>query len=102
MISRRDSFQAIANPTRRAIISILAKEPINVNFLAENFNISRPAISQHLKLLIECELVSVTQKGRESFCHVHLEKLQEVNDWLEPLRKNYEARFKKLDDLLAK
>ena len=101
MISRRDPFQAIADPTRRAIISLLAEKPLNLHSIAGHFDMSRPAISQHIRLLVECELVSVQQKGRESLCQVHIDKLQDVGDWLDPLRKTWENRFNKLDNLLA-
>jgi DNA-binding transcriptional ArsR family regulator len=100
MISRRDPFQAIADPTRRAIIGLLAKQPLNLHSIASHFDVSRPAISQHIKLLIECDLVSVKQKGRESLCEAHIDKLQEIEDWLSPLKKTWEKRFRKLDNIL--
>jgi DNA-binding transcriptional ArsR family regulator len=100
MISRRDPFQAIADPTRRAIIGLLAEKPLNLHSIAAHFDVSRPAISQHIKLLIECELVSVKQKGRESLCEVHIDKLQGIDDWLTPLKKAWENRFSKLDNIL--
>jgi DNA-binding transcriptional ArsR family regulator len=98
---RRDVFQAIADPTRRDIISLVARKPLNLNAIADNFNVSRPAVSQHIKILTECGLVIVKKIGRERFCEARLEQLTEVADWMEPLRKLWEQRFEKLDDLLS-
>jgi DNA-binding transcriptional ArsR family regulator len=98
---RRDVFQAIADPTRRDIISLVARKPLNLNAIADNFNVSRPAVSQHIKILKECGLVIVKKIGRERFCEARLEQLTEVADWMEPLRKLWEQRFEKLDDLLS-
>lgn len=85
---RRDVFQAIADPTRREIIGLLAKESLTLNGVAEHFDISRPAISKHVKILSECGLISIEQKGRERYCQVQLENLKEVADWV-----NYYSRF---------
>lgn len=83
---RRDVFQAIADPTRREIINMLAHRSLNLNAVAENFDISRPAISKHIKILTECGLVMIKQQGRERFCEANLEALREVSDWLEQYR----------------
>jgi DNA-binding transcriptional ArsR family regulator len=84
---RRDVFQAIADPTRRDIINLLAHQTLNLNAVAENFNISRPAISKHIKILTECGLITIKQEGRERYCEVKLEQLNEVADWVEQYRK---------------
>jgi DNA-binding transcriptional ArsR family regulator len=99
---RRDVFQAIADPTRREIINLVARQSLNLNAIAENFDVSRPAISQHIKILIECGLILITQQGRERFCEVKLDKLNEVADWILPFQKMHEERFARLDGLLAK
>lgn len=93
---RRDVFQAIADPTRREIIDLLSNQSLNLNSVATHFNISRPAISKHVKILIACELVIVKQDGRERFCRTDLQKLKEVDDWLDRYRKFWN---RKLDDL---
>ncbi len=100
METRRDAFQAIADPTRRAIIHLLSERTMNLNAIAEKFDVSRPAISQHIKLLTECGLISITQKGRERYCQAQLKRLSEVATWVEPYRKFWEARLDLLDDLL--
>ena len=97
---RRDVFHGIADPTRRGILTLIKDEPMNLNAIAENFEISRPAVSQHIKILTECGLVVVKSKGRERYCEPHLEKLNEVAAWIEPFRKMWEARFNELDNLL--
>ncbi|WP_339606664.1 metalloregulator ArsR/SmtB family transcription factor [uncultured Roseivirga sp.] len=97
---RRDVFQAIADPTRRDIINLIARKSLNLNSIAENFEMSRPAISQHIKILTECGIVVINQQGRERYCEVQPKKLMEVADWLEPFREMWEARFDKLDTLL--
>ena len=97
---RRDVFQAIADPTRRAILDLLAEQPLTLNGVAENFAISRPAISKHVKILTECGLVEIEQNGRERICEVKLEKLDEVAAWLEPYRRRVEERYERLDNLL--
>ncbi|MFN4249356.1 MAG: ArsR/SmtB family transcription factor [Flavipsychrobacter sp.] len=78
---RRDVFQAIADPTRREIITLLSHEAMNLNAVADNFNISRPAISRHIKILTECGLIMIEQEGRERYCHANLKQLQEVHSW---------------------
>jgi DNA-binding transcriptional ArsR family regulator len=100
MQTRRDVFQAIADPTRRDIISLIAFQSMNLNSIAENFDVSRPAISQHIKILIECGLVTITKQGRERFAEANLRPLNSVTDWIEPFRKHLEERYSALDDVL--
>lgn len=99
---RRDVFQAIADPTRREIIDLLSEQPLNINAVAENFNISRPAISKHMKILMECGLVNIRQEGRERFCEVQLSKLQEVTSWAEKYRKFWTRKLDALEVVLEK
>jgi len=99
---RRDVFQAIADPTRREILLLVSNQSMNLNAIAENFEVSRPAISQHIKILIECGLINVRQRGRERICELQAENLNEVRDWLEPFRKLWEHRVQNLDTLLQK
>lgn len=101
MEPRRDIFQAIADPTRREIITLVARKPQNLNSIADKFDMSRQAISLHVKILQECGVLSVTREGRERHCAVKLEKLAEVSEWLEPFRKMWEDRFNQLDNLLS-
>ena len=98
--TRRDVFQAIADPTRRQIINLIAYQPLNLNSIAENFDVSRPAISQHIKILIECGLINIKKNGRERYCEAKLQQLNEVAQWVEQYRKGWEKRFDKMDDLL--
>lgn len=100
MEARRDVFQAIADPTRRAIIGMIAKQPINVNTIAEQFDVSRQAISLHLKILSECGLLSIKQIGRERLCEAKLEKLNEVHEWVEQYHKLWTNRLKALKDFV--
>jgi DNA-binding transcriptional ArsR family regulator len=97
---RRDVFQAIADPTRREIIQLIASQSLNLNTIAENFQVSRPAISQHIKILVECGLVIIKQQGRERYCEAKLKKLDEVSDWVERYRKIWADQFDSLDNLL--
>jgi DNA-binding transcriptional ArsR family regulator len=97
---RRDVFQAIADPTRRNILSMLIKEAQNVNSIAEQFNMTRQAVSLHLKIMSECGVISIRKEGRERYCALEPKKLAEVNDWLEPFKKMWESRFDNLDKLL--
>lgn len=97
---RRDIFQAIADPTRRAIIALIALQPMTPNALAEQFSSTRQAVSKHLQILTECELVKHEQKGREIYYHLEIEKMKEVDLWLEQFRKIWEQRFNQLDILL--
>ena len=101
MEARRDVFQAIADPTRRAIIGMVAKEPVNVITIAEQFNISRQAISMHLKILVECELLTMKHQGRENFYEAKLEKLNEVNAWIMQYKQFWEQKLDSLDKFLT-
>jgi DNA-binding transcriptional ArsR family regulator len=98
---RRDVFQAIADPNRRAIIGLLAKQKLTVNAVAEHFPISRPAVSRHIKILKECGLVVVRRQGRERYCEVHLDRLNEVVNWVEQYQKVWEQRLDRLDEYLS-
>src|SRR6266481_3192822 len=98
---RRDIFQAIADPTRRAIIALIALQAMTPNALAEHFDTSRQAVSKHLRILTECELVTQEQKGREIFYSLEIEKMKEIDKWLEQYRKIWETRLNQLDELLA-
>jgi DNA-binding transcriptional ArsR family regulator len=98
--TRRDVFQAIADPNRRAILGLLARQRLTLNGVAENFRISRPAVSKHIRILKECGLVVITRQGREHYCDVRFDRLSEVSDWVEKYRQVWEARFERLDDLL--
>jgi DNA-binding transcriptional ArsR family regulator len=98
---RRDVFQAIADPNRRAIISLLAEQKkLNLNGVADRFKISRPAVSKHIKILTECGLVVTTQEGREKYCEVKFEKLNEVSNWIEQYKKFWEEKLDALDEYL--
>jgi DNA-binding transcriptional ArsR family regulator len=99
---RRDVFQAIADPTRREIINLLAHRSLTPNSVADSFDVSRQAISKHIKILTECGLVVINQQGRERYCYIQPEKLIEVDDWLDGFRQLWEQRFDKLDKVLAK
>lgn len=100
METRRDIFQAIADPTRRAIIALIAVQAMTPNAIAEHFHSSRQAVSKHLRILTECELVKQEQKGREIYYQLELEKMQEIDQWLEQFRQIWESKFNQLDDLL--
>lgn len=97
---RRDVFQAIADPTRRAIIGLIALHAMTPNALATHFESSRQAVSKHLKVLTECELVEQKQQGREVYYELKIDKIKEVDRWLEQFRKIWEDRFNALDDVL--
>ena len=97
---RRDVFQAIADPNRRAILSLLAQQRLTLNGVAENFRISRPAVSRHIKILKECGLVVITPQGRERYVEARFDKLEEVTRWVEQYRQLWEEKFDRLDDLL--
>ncbi|HLO44408.1 MAG TPA: metalloregulator ArsR/SmtB family transcription factor [Leadbetterella sp.] len=97
---RRDIFQAIADPTRRAIIALIALQAMTPNAIADHFESSRQAVSKHLKILTECELIQQEQKGREIFYKLEVEKMKEIDIWLEQFRKIWESRFEQLDALL--
>ena len=94
---RRDVFQAIADPTRRAIINMIAHESLNLNAVAEQFDVSRPAISKHIKILTECGLIVIKQQGRERFCEAKLETLNEVSDWVEQYKQFWNAKLDSLE-----
>jgi DNA-binding transcriptional ArsR family regulator len=97
---RRDVFQAIADPTRREIINLLARQSMNLNAVAENFDISRPAVSKHIRILTECGLVVIKQQGRERFCRAELRKLREVAEWTEKYREFWTKKLDALEDFL--
>jgi DNA-binding transcriptional ArsR family regulator len=97
---RRDVFQAIADPTRRAILSSIARQSLNINSVSANFDVSRPAIYKHIKILTECGLVIIRQQGRERFCEARPERLDEVSEWVEEYRKLWTARLDSLDNYL--
>ena len=99
---RRDVFQAIADPNRRAILSLLARQRMTLNGVADNFRISRPAVSKHIRILKECGLVVVIPQGRERYVEAKFDKLNEVTDWIEQYRQLWEARFDRLDNVLEK
>ena len=102
MIERRDVFQAIADPTRRIIILKLSRGPLNLAKIGEDFGISRQAIAKHIKVLNECGMISITQKGREQICEARLSHLDEVTDWVTESRKLWNQRLEKLDKFLKK
>ncbi|HKO81030.1 MAG TPA: metalloregulator ArsR/SmtB family transcription factor [Chitinophagaceae bacterium] len=99
---RRDVFQAIADPTRREIINMISRQSLNLNAVAENFDISRPAISKHIKILTECGLIIIKQQGRERYCEAQLHKLNEVSQWVEKYRVFWTRKLDALDHFLAK
>jgi DNA-binding transcriptional ArsR family regulator len=97
---RRDIFQAIADPTRRAIIALIALQAMTPNTIAENFNTTRQAVSKHLRILTECQLVKQEQQGREIYYSLEIEKMKEMDNWLAQFREIWETRFNQLDDVL--
>ncbi len=97
---RRDPFQAIADPTRRAILVLLASQTMTAGAIAAEFDVARPTISKHIQILNECELIEVDQKGREIYYGLKVDKMKEIDKWLEQFRKIWENRFNKLDNLL--
>ena len=99
---RRDVFQAIADPTRRAILLLVASQSMTAGAIAANFDTARPTISQHLHVLTECELLRQEQNGREVHYHLKIEKVKEVAEFIEPFRKIWEERFDKLEDIMKK
>lgn len=101
MKTRRDVFQAIADPTRRAIISLIALQAMTPNALAEHFDSSRQAVSKHLQILTECDLVKQNQQGREIYYQLEVDKMKQIDDWLAQFRKIWETRFNQLDDVLS-
>jgi DNA-binding transcriptional ArsR family regulator len=97
---KRDVFQAIADPTRRAIIALVAMQAMTPNAIAEHFDTTRQAVSKHLRILAECELVSQEQKGREIYYSLEIEKMKEIDEWMEQYRKIWESRYEQLGDVL--
>jgi DNA-binding transcriptional ArsR family regulator len=102
METRRDAFQAIADPTRREIINLLAHQSLNLNTVADNFTISRPAISKHIKILSECGLIIISQHGRERYCRANYQKLGEISEWLNRYKTFWSDKLNALDEYLAK
>jgi DNA-binding transcriptional ArsR family regulator len=98
---RRDIFQAIADPTRRAIITLIALQAMTPNALAEHFDMTRQAVSKHIKILTECQIVKPEQAGREIYYKLDTHKMKEIDIWLEQFRKIWEARFNQLDNVLS-
>lgn len=99
---RRDVFQAIADPTRRAILVLISLQTMTPNMLADQFNSSRQAVSKHIKYLVECDLLEQEPVGREIYYHLNVKKMKEVDDWLQPFRKIWESRFDRLDEVLQR
>ena len=99
---RRDIFQAIADPTRRAIIMLIALNAMTPNAIAEHFDSSRQAVSKHLRILTECELISQKQQGREIYYQLEINKMKEIDLWLNQFREIWETKFNQLDDVLEK
>lgn len=97
---KRDIFHAIADPTRRAILALIAAQAMTPNALAEHFDMTRQAVSKHIKVLSECQVVTQQQSGREIYYHFNAHKMKEVADWLEPFRKTWQARFERIDAYL--
>jgi DNA-binding transcriptional ArsR family regulator len=102
MFLRRDVFQAIADPTRRAILVLVASQAMTAGTIAANFDTARPTVSKHLQILTECELLKQEQNGREIYYHLNPEKMKEIADFVEPFRKMWEERFNKLEDVMKK
>ena len=102
METRRDVFQAIADPTRRAILLLLASQAMTAGAIASNFGTARPTVSKHLAILTECELLVQQQQGREIYYHLNAKKMKEVADFIEPFRKMWDERFNKLESIMQK
>ena len=100
METRRDVFQAIADPTRRQIIGLVSRQPLNLNAVAEKFDMTRQAVSLHIKILEECGLIMLRQQGRERFCEAKLDKLNEVTDWVDQCQQFWNKQFDSLDKYL--
>jgi DNA-binding transcriptional ArsR family regulator len=99
---RRDAFQAIADPTRRAILLLVASQSMTAGAIASNFNTARPTVSKHLQILTECELLKQEQYGREIYYLINAKKMKEVADFIEPFRKMWDSRFDKLETIMKK
>ena len=102
METRRDVFQAIADPTRRQIIEMIARRSLNVNEIAENFEVSRQAVSLHVKILMECGLVVIKKQGRERYCEAKLDQLNDVAEWVEYCKQFWSTQFNSLEKYLKK
>jgi DNA-binding transcriptional ArsR family regulator len=102
METRRDVFQAIADPTRRQIINLIAQQSMNLNAIADNFEITRPAISNHIRILHECGIISISQVGRERYCKIQPENLREVSDWIGQFRQLWEMKLDSFEEYLDK
>lgn len=98
---RRDVFQAIADPTRRGIITLIAIQAMTPNAIAEHFDMTRQAVSKHLRILTECELIKQEYKGREIYYQLEIDKMKEIDRWLDQFRKIWETKFNQLDNLLT-
>ena len=98
---RRDIFQAIADPTRRAIITLIALQAMTPNAIADNFHTTRQSVSKHLRILTECQLVKQEQQGREIYYSLEIDKMKEIDRWLAQFRQIWETRFTQLDNVLA-
>lgn len=98
---RRDPFQAIADPTRRAILVLLASQTMTAGAIADNFDVARPTISKHMQVLNECELIISKQKGREIFYELKIDKMKEIDNWLAQFKKIWEDRYNQLENLLS-
>src|SRR6266480_2082404 len=99
---RRDVFQALSDPTRRAILLLLASQTMAAGAIASNFDTARPTVSKHLQILTECELLEQEQNGREIYYHINAKKIKEVADFIEPFRKMWDDRFNKLENIMKK
>ena len=99
---RRDPFQAIADPTRRAILLLVATQSMTAGAIASNFDTARPTVSKHLSILTECELLEQEQTGREIYYHINAKKMKEVADFIEPFRNMWDDRFNKLESIMKK
>jgi DNA-binding transcriptional ArsR family regulator len=99
---RRDVFQAIADPTRRAILLLVASQSMTAGAIAANFDTARPTVSKHLQILTECELVKPEQNGREIYYHLNPKKMKKIADFIEPFRAMWEDRFNKLETIMKK
>lgn len=99
---RRDVFQAIADPTRRAILLLLASQSMTAGAIASNFDTARPTVSKHLQILTECELLKQEQNGREIYYHINAKKMKEVSDFIEAFRSMWDERFNKLESIMKK
>ena len=97
---RRDVFQAIADPTRRSILLLVASQSMTAGAIAANFNTARPTVSKHLQILTECELLEQKQSGREIYYQINAQKMKEVADFIEPFRSMWEERFNKLESIM--